>query len=137
MGLPPRQEGNGSCHMGREAGSSQCHLHSKYRLVALWCRLSSESWVAHSRGPLTSDSGRMLRFSLAPVFVAFPLLIFCSGMVTSGTRRGARMHRADPLTPPKVPRERGLVRQIPQTLRFGEDIGTAIMSSHPASRSLF
>lgn len=37
----------------------------------------------------TSDSRRMLRFSLLPVLVPFPLVGFCSGMVTSGAGRGS------------------------------------------------
>lgn len=37
----------------------------------------------------TSDSRRMLRFSLLPVLGPFPLVGFCSGMVTSGAGRGS------------------------------------------------
>lgn len=43
----------------------------------------------HPRLEPTSDSRRMLRFSLLPVFCPFPLLGFCSGMVTSGAGRGS------------------------------------------------
>lgn len=43
----------------------------------------------------TSDSRRMLRFSLLPDLGPFPLVGFCSGMVTSGAGRRVRMHSAD------------------------------------------
>lgn len=49
----------------------------------------------------TSDSGRMLRFSLLPILGPFPLAGFCSGIVTSAGRRGARVH-GPPLPPARL-----------------------------------
>lgn len=56
----------------------------------------------------TSDSRRMLRFSLLPDLVPFPLVDFWSGMVTSGAGRGASMRHADLKFPPRPPEVHGL-----------------------------
>lgn len=69
--------------------------------------MSASGWRRQSgtgaRQP-TSESRRVLRFSLLPVLGPFPLVTFCSGMVTSGRKRS----QSAGLTPPGSP-EKGWV----------------------------
>lgn len=68
----------------------------------------------------TSDSRKMLRFSLLPVLGPFPLVGFCSGMVTSGAGRGGSMYSAD-LIPPKFPRKKSWARKATPQTGFGHN----------------
>lgn len=100
--------------------------------------LETAVW-AGARQP-TSESRRVLRFSLLPVLGPFPLVTFCSGTVTSGRKRS----QSAGLTPPGSPEKGWVWVQQKQSWRgprwglggsLGKPVWSTVGKARPAPHS--